>query len=181
MTNSNINSKLFQGFEKIFLHFITSMQYHKHFQIIKNRWQRTVEHIRAKTPRQSALKRIVETRDIESQSGNLGPENYEPDLKKATLLGPDDIPEFQRQKSREWESLNNNHGQVTSKNEQLLARIKELQENLIEKDEKNSEKDAEISELKARLRYYEEDLGFRKGGGDMPRLKRLNYMLGIDF
>lgn len=96
-------------------------------------------------------------------------------------MGPDDIPEFQRQKSREWESLNNNHGQVTSKNEQLLARIKELQENLIEKDEKNSEKDAEISELKARLRYYEEDLGFRKGGGDMPRLKRLNYMLGIDF
>ena len=81
----------------------------------------------------------------------------------------------------EWDQLNQNHGQVTSKNEQLLGRIKELQENLNNREEKIAEKDSEISELKARLRYYEEDLGFRKGGGDMPRLKRLNYMLGNDY
>ena len=48
---------------------------------------------------------------------------------------------------------------------------------LLISEEKIDVKDAEISELRARLKYYEEDLGFERGR-DMPRLKKLNYMLG---
>ena len=55
-----------------------------------------------------------------------------------------------------------------------------MKESLVTSEEIISEKNVEISELQARLKYYEEDLGFQKQDR-IPKVKKLNYMLDHDF
>ena len=58
----------------------------EHASEIISRWQRTIEHLRNRTPKASASKERVKTSDIDAQTDKIDIENFENDLKLAAKM-----------------------------------------------------------------------------------------------